>query len=91
MSFPIFDAYVRGYEDHLLDLQLLSAHAGFWSGYYSRAKKPKKLESVLKSILKRSSRSGKSSSHADDVDVEGFLARERAFKERMKESSIERK
>ena len=91
MSLPVFRACVAGYEDHLFDLQLLAVHGGFWSGYYSNSKKPKPLGTILKKLIREKDPAKHKSPHADTVDVEAFLERERRFKERMRTEGYERK
>ena len=80
MSLDMFKAVVKGYSDHIFDLQLVAVHQGYWSGYYSRAKKPKNLETILKKLFKAKEK-GEDKHHkqkkGDDVDVESFLAKER--------------
>ena len=78
MSLDVFKAVVRGYSDHIFDLQILSVHQGYWAGYYSRAKKPKSLDTILKKLLKAKSKDHikKSQKKATDVDVDTFLKRE---------------
>lgn len=87
MSLDMFKAVVKGYSDHIFDLQLVAVHQGYWAGYYNRAKKPKNLETVLKKLFKAKEkgddRVGKQK-HVDDVDVEGFLAKERMRLSQMK-------
>lgn len=80
MSLDVFRAVVRGYSDHIFDLQIISVHQGYWAGYYSRAKKPKGIDVILKKLLKAKSKSKdnqkKSQKKVTDVDVETFLQRE---------------
>lgn len=87
MSLDMFKAVVKGYSDHIFDLQLVAVHQGYWSGYYSRAKKPKNLETVLKKLFKAKEK-GEDGPHrqkkVEDVDVESFLAKERMRLSQMK-------
>lgn len=78
MSLDVFNAVVRGYSDHIFDLQLVAVHQGYWAGYYSRAKKPKGLDIVLKKMLRIKSKDNqkKSQSKVTEVDIETFLQRE---------------
>ena len=78
MSLDVFRAVVRGYNDHIFDLQLLAVQQGYWSGYYNRAKKPKSLEAVLKKMFKTKSKDTqkKSQSEITEEDIETFLQRE---------------
>jgi hypothetical protein len=83
----MFKAVVQGYSDHIFDLQLVAVHQGYWSGYYSRSKKPKSLESILKKMLQGKEKGqGKISRQkkAEEVDVETFLAREQQRLSQMK-------
>jgi hypothetical protein len=76
----MFKAVVKGYSDHIFDLQLIAVHQGYWSGYYNRAKKPKSLESILKKLFKAKEKNNdtpRRQKKMADVDVESFLARER--------------
>ena len=87
MSLDMFKAVVQGYSDHIFDLQLIAAHQGYWAGYYSRAKKPKSLESVLKKLFKAKERNSDKlykQKKIDDVDVESFLAKEQIRLSQMK-------
>ena len=84
MSLEVFQAYVLGYSDHLFDQQILAVQAGYWAGYYSKAKRPKNIKSILTSMLrKRTQAEKKVRTPAPEVDVEAFLAMEQKFKERM--------
>lgn len=80
MSLDVFKAVIKGYSDHIFDLQLVAVHQGYWSGYYSRSKKPKNLETILKKLFKAKEK-GENKPYkqkkVEDVDVEGFLAMER--------------
>lgn len=78
MSLDVFKAVVRGYSDHIFDLQIVSVHQGYWAGYYSRVKKPKSIDTVLKKLLKVKSKDNqkKSQKKVTEVDVETFLQRE---------------
>ena len=89
MSLDMFKAVVKGYSDHMFDLQLVAVHQGYWSGYYNRAKKPKNLETILKKLFKAKEKDedvGRSSKRKNtgDVDVESFLAMERLRLSQMK-------
>lgn len=84
MSLEHFQAYVLGYSDRLFDQQILAVQAGYWAGYYSKAKRPKNIKNILTSMLrKRAQSEQKIKTPAPDVDVEAFLAMEQKFKERM--------
>ena len=80
MSLDVFKAVIKGYSDHIFDLQLVAVHQGYWAGYYGRAKKPKGLDIVLKKLFKAKEKNeDRSSKHkkVENVDVEKFLAMER--------------
>ena len=76
--------------DEVLDMSLDMFKAvvqGYWAGYYSRAKKPKSLESVLKKLFKAKERNSDKlykQKKIDDVDVESFLAKEQIRLSQMK-------
>jgi len=87
MSLDVLKAVIKGYSDHIFDLQLVAVHQGYWSGYYSRAKKPKNLETILKKLFKAKEKSTESpykQKKVEDVDVESFLAKERMRLSKMK-------
>ena len=81
MSIDTLNACMEGYNDRLFDQQLLTAHIGFWSGYYNNSKHPKPLNSVLTSMLK--SKNKKNQKHVDTVNVAEFLEKEQKFKEQL--------
>ncbi len=78
MSLDVFNAVIRGYSDHIFDLQVVAVHQGYWAGYYGRARKPKNLDTVLKKLLKAKSKDSRKNSQkkVTEVDVETFLKRE---------------
>lgn len=79
MSLEVLKACVEGYQERLTDQQILGVHTGFWAGYYSKAKKPKSLKTIINKML-----SSKKSDHVDEApDVDTFLAREQMFQERL--------
>ena len=87
MSLDVFKAVIKGYSDHIFDLQLVAVHQGYWSGYYNRAKKPKSLETILKKLFKAKEKNDDGphkQKKVEDVDVEGFLAMERLRLSKMK-------
>lgn len=86
MSLDMFRAVIKGYSDHMFDLQLIAVHQGYWSGYYNRAKKPKNLETILKKMfrVREKSDDSRKQKKVEDVDVEGFLAMERLRLSKMK-------
>ena len=87
MSLDVLKAVIKGYSDHIFDLQLLSVHQGYWSGYYNRSKKPKSLESILKKMFKNREKNDAGphkQKRMEDVDVESFLEKERLRLSQMK-------
>ena len=87
MNLPQFKACIKGYENHLFDLECLAVHAGYWAGYYSNAKRPKSLSSILKELCKKhvsAEQRDRSSTQIErpDVDVDQFLRREESFNRR---------
>ena len=85
MSLDVFNACIKGYSNRLFDLQIVSVQTGYWAGYFTRAKKPKSLKSILNSMVKAKSKEDKSSDKsikAPEVDVDAFLAMEKRFQER---------
>lgn len=83
MSLDVFKAVIRGYSDHLFDLQIMAVYQGYWSGYYTRSKKPKNLDNVLKKLFKAKTKKtqkkpqNNSPQHDIDDEIETFLQRER--------------
>lgn len=87
MSLDVLKAVIKGYSDHMFDLQLIAVHQGYWSGYYNRAKKPKNLETILKKLFKAKNKGEDkryNQKKVEDVDVESFLAMERLRLSQMK-------
>lgn len=87
MSLDVLKAVVKGYSDHIFDLQLVAVHQGYWSGYYNRSKKPKSLETILKKLFKAKEKDDNKNikqKKVEDVDVESFLAMERLRLSKMK-------
>lgn len=87
MSLDMFKAVVKGYSDHVFDLQLIAVHQGYWSGYYNRSKKPKNLGTILKKMFNAKEKTEESpckQKKVEDVDVESFLAKERLRLSQMK-------
>lgn len=82
MSLDTFEAVKEGYSDRLFDYQLMCVQSGFWSGYYNNSKHPKSLNSIMDVLIKNKFKKGhKNLQHADEVDVEAFLALEQRRKE----------
>lgn len=93
MNLACFQACVTGYSDRLFDYQLLAVHSGYWSGYYTGAKKPKSLSSILRKLwqehIKANKRLNKNRTRATEVDVEAFKRTEQRFKERLAQQRSE--
>ena len=84
MSLDTLKACISGYSDRLLDMQILGVQQGYWAGYYSRAKKPKSVKSIIRTLLQtKSEKQTKNYSvEKPDVNVDAFLNMENQFKER---------
>ena len=84
MSLDTFRACSRGYSAHMFDMQILGVQQGYWAGYYSRAKKPKSVKSIVEKMVRERGRSGRSTKQEKpDVDVEAFLKMEEQFNKRL--------
>lgn len=89
MNLDSVKAYVEGYQDHMFEHKCLTVYTGYWTGYYSNAKRPKPLEQVLKALskaydrAKRDSHSKQNVVSRPDVDVEQFMQRELRFKSKL--------
>ena len=92
MSLDMVKAYIEGYEDHLIDYQILAVQSGYWSSYYVGAKHPKPWNVIAEEIHRAHVRAKDKSDVTKvkvprpDVDVEGFLAQEARFKARMSQT-----
>lgn len=82
MDLDTVNAMIEGYEDRLFDQQLLQVHGGFWSGYYTGAKRPKSLKAIITKMVKQKDQP--KSAHADTVDVEAYKEMERKFNEQLR-------
>lgn len=88
MSLEVFRACLEGYSDRLFDQELLSVQQGYWSGYYSRSKKPKPFKTIFTTLVKaRERRKSKNAKELTrpDVDVLAFQEMERQFQARQQE------
>lgn len=83
MSLDVFKACIKGYSDHLFDMQLLCAHQGYWAGYFVKAKRPKTLQAIIDKMIRSRDEDSVQSKHADSVDVQEFMRTEELFKERL--------
>lgn len=81
LSLEVFQACVKGYADHMFDLQLTGVQQGYWAGYYSSAKKPKPLKYIIDKLFKSHQKSEHNAQLVEkpDVDVDAFLAMEAQF------------
>ena len=83
MNLARFKACVAGYSDRLFDYQILSVHAGYWSGYYSGAKRPKPLNTILQRLFKEKQRADHPQKHVSNIDVASFMEMEARFKQQL--------
>lgn len=74
-TIDVFNALVKGYNDYLIDMQALTAQTGYWCAYY-QSKRPKKIGTIVKSILDRKLENLKETSNISDSDVQKFKERE---------------
>ena len=87
MSLDMFQACTQGYSDRLLDNQILGVQQGYWAGYYSRAKKPKALGTIINKLLKtHNAEKSKARQVVPEIDVDAFLKKEQDFKKRLAET-----
>lgn len=86
MSLEVFQVCLHGYTDRLLDQQILGVQQGYWAGYYSRAKKPKSVQSVVQKLVRTKIKEHKSSKiEKPEVDVQAFRDMEEKFQKRMQQ------
>lgn len=89
MQLDMFNAYVRGYSDQLLDQQILAMQTGHWAAYFVGSKHPKSTkelaEKMLKDHLKQDAKLKNPSAPRPDVDVEAYLEQEARFKAKMEQ------
>lgn len=69
-----FNALVQGYNDKLIDLQVIAAQIGYWSGYY-QSKRPKSISTISENIMSNKLKSYKSTKKSVP-DVESFKAKD---------------
>ena len=82
----MFKAYVQGYSDRLFDFQILTVQTGYWAAYYSNAKHPKSLKTLITEMTNKKTEAEQKlhkSIVKPQVDVEAFLAMEQQFLERL--------
>ena len=87
MSLDVFQAYVKGYSDRMLDNQIIALQSGYWSAYYAGAKHPKPVHKIAEDMVKRhkAQDARKISTPKPDVNVDAFLEMEAQFKVRMEQ------
>lgn len=73
----VLEACILGYSDSLIDRQAIAAQTGYWSAYY-QSKRPKKISSIIQSILSNRSKKSTTKKAADisDSDIQQFMQRE---------------
>lgn len=89
MNYDSFQACLQGYQERMYDQQCISLMQAYYTGYYTRAKKPKSISSLIQKLDFERLKSSKTKGTAEEVDVEGFLERERRFKERLEKQGGE--
>jgi hypothetical protein len=92
-TLDVLKAMIQGYSDHIFDLQLVCTQAGYWAGYYSRAKKPKSIKQIVSTMLRGKEAEERKHSKSKnavkpEVDVEAFLEMERQFQLRKNEAVV---
>lgn len=91
MNIDTLNAVILGYQDRLFDQQCIAVHQGFWAGYYSiRTKRPKPVSAILNIMFKNRMKAQHKQVHADEVDVDAFLAMEAEFKRRLEAQNVNR-
>lgn len=75
-------AVISGYSERLYDYQKLAIQTGYWGAYYSHAKHPKPITSIVAALDKQRMQKQKSGKvETTEADVEAFLEMERLFNE----------
>ena len=76
-------AVIDGYSDRTTDQVNVAVWSGYYSGYYTRSKHPKKPTDIIKKLIDLTSKRKKKSDQAASVDIneeiEKFAARELQF------------
>lgn len=80
-------AVIKGYEDRILDNQIIAVQAGYWSAYYMGSKHPKPTHKIAEDMLNKHNQkdASKISRPKPEVDVNSFLEREAQFKARLEQ------
>lgn len=71
----VFNALVLGYNDYIVDMQALTAQSGYWSAYF-QSKRPKKISTIVQSILDSKFSKSKEPATTTVSDVQKFQERE---------------
>lgn len=81
----MFQAYVKGYGDRMLDQQIIAIQSGYWSAYYSNAKHPKPVSKITEDMVRRHKLAdvNKLAVPKPDVNVDAFLEMEAQFQARL--------
>ena len=89
MSLDVFNAYVAGYSDRLLDQQILAMQTGHWAAYFVGSKHPKSTKELAEKMClehrKQDAKRSKTKAAKPEVDVATFLEREAAFRARLEQ------
>ena len=87
MSLDVFQAYVEGYGDRIVDSQIIAVQMGYWSAYYSGVKHPKPVSRIAEDIVRRHKAQGAKNLNTPkpDVDVDAYLEMEAQFKSRLEQ------
>lgn len=90
MQLDMFNAYVKGYSDRLLDQQILAMQTGHWAAYFVGSRHPKSPKELAKNMQqgheKQDAKNRRNpSTPRPEVDVEGFLEQEAKFKAKLKQ------
>lgn len=86
MNMDCFKAYIQGYSDRLFDQQIVAVQTGYWAAYYTNAKHPKPLATIITEMARRKElkeKSNKGNIVKPEVDVEAFKATEEQFLRRL--------
>ena len=83
-----YQAALEGYSLRQIDDHILAIHTGYWVGYYNNAKRPKSPSVMAKKLRKSSDNKKSGTLTKPDVDVEGFLQKEKEFEKRRKRVAL---
>lgn len=89
MSLDMFNAYVLGYSDSLLDKQIIAMQTGHWAAYFVGSKHPKNPKDLAEKMHAEHAKQGAKcqnfSAPRPEVDVEAFLETEAKFKAKLEQ------